>query len=186
MCDDILDKLGPLAALAGEWQGDQGIDISPSQSGSVETKYREHINFTPLGPVNNGPQTLYGLRYAMTAWPLGSDEAFHEEQGYWLWDAKAGQVMRCFMVPRGVNILAGGLATADAKSFAMAADVGSETFGILSNPFLDQAFKTLRYTLNVNMHQDGSFSYDEDTLLQLPHDVFHHTDTNHLTRVKSL
>ncbi|MDQ6996474.1 MAG: heme-binding beta-barrel domain-containing protein, partial [Mariprofundus sp.] len=125
------------------------------------------------------------LRYATTVWPLGADDPFHEETGYWLWDAKAGQVMRCFMVPRGVTILAGGKAQADVRGFSMTADVGSETFGILSNPFLDQAFKTVRYELQVYIHADGSFSYDEDTQLQIRgHDgIFHHTDANRLTRV---
>jgi len=183
--NSMIENLGPLAALVGEWEGDQGVDISLGKEGAVETKFREHASFVAMGPVNNGPQTLYGLRYATTAWPMGSDEAFHEELGYWLWDAKAGQVMRCFMVPRGVNVLAGGECTANAKRMTMAADVGSATFGISSNPFLDQAFKTVRYELDITVHDNGSFSYAEDTQLQtqLHAGIFHHTDTNTLTRV---
>jgi hypothetical protein len=41
-------------------------------------------------------------------WRLGETDPFHEELGYWLWDADAGQVLRCFMVPRGVTVIAGG------------------------------------------------------------------------------
>jgi hypothetical protein len=182
---DNLVALGPLAALVGQWAGAHGVDIAPSQHGAVKTLYREEISFEPLGPVNNGAQTLFGLRYATTAWPLDSDEAFHEELGYWLWDADAGQVMRCFMVPRGVNILAGGHCTADAKILSMAAEVGSEVFGISSNPFLNQAFKTMRYDVTVTVHDDGSFSYAEDTQLKLlsQSECFHHTDANTLQRV---
>jgi hypothetical protein len=185
--DDMIVNLGPLAALVGEWEGDQGVDVAPSKGGAVATKYREKASFVAIGPVNNGPQTLYGLRYATTAWPIGSDEAFHEEVGYWLWDANAGQVMRCFIVPRGVNVLAGGHCAADAKVLSMAADVASAVFGISSNPFLDQAFKTMRYTLEVTMHDDGCFSYAEDTHLKLQQqaDIFHHTDANTLHRVPS-
>jgi len=181
----IIEYLGPLAALVGEWEGEQGVDIAPSAKGAIETLYREHASFTAIGPVNNGPQTLYGLRYATTAWPLGSDEAFHEELGYWLWDAKAKQVMRCFMVPRGVNVLAGGECEVDAMAFSMVADVGSEVFGISSNPFLDQAFKTIRYELDITIHDDGRFSYAEDTQLCIQHqaEIFHHTDCNNLIRV---
>ncbi|MDX8391918.1 MAG: heme-binding beta-barrel domain-containing protein [Mariprofundaceae bacterium] len=184
MSEDMLTHLGPLAPLVGAWEGDAGIDISPGKSAAVETRYRECLSFEPLGPVVNGPQVLYGLRYSTTAWPLHADEAFHEELGYWLWDAKAEQVMRCFMVPRGVNIMAGGSAHADATHFSMTADVGSQTFGILSNPFLDQAFKTVRYELRVDVHGDGRFSYDEDTQLQMPRQnhIFHHTDRNTLTK----
>ncbi|WP_018293706.1 heme-binding beta-barrel domain-containing protein [Mariprofundus ferrooxydans] len=182
---DIVSCLGPLSGLAGTWSGEAGIDVAAGRHGPVETPYRERLQFEPLGPVVNGPQLLYGLRYSTTAWPLGCDDPFHEEVGYWLWDAKAGQVMRCFMVPRGVTINAGGDASADATAFTMQALLGSTTFGILSNPFLDQAFRTVRYDLSVELHEDGAFSYHEDTHLQIHgvEGVFHHTDCNRLTRI---
>jgi len=113
MSKAIIDNLGPLAALAGTWEGDNGLDVSRIHSKETQTRYREQIVFEPLGPVKNGPQHLYGLRYAMTAWRLGEDDAFHEELGYWLWDKDQKQVLRCFMVPRGVVINAGGDAEAD-------------------------------------------------------------------------
>ena len=65
MSDEIIENLGPLAALAGTWEGDKGIDFSRIKSKETATKYRERILFEPLGPVNNGPQKLYGLRYSM-------------------------------------------------------------------------------------------------------------------------
>ena len=40
------------------------------------------------------------------------------------------------MVPRGCTILAGGPAGLDDTTFTMTAEVGSETYGILSNRFL--------------------------------------------------
>lgn len=182
---DIVKNLGPLAPLAGVWEGDQGVDVAPARKGPVETRFRERLTFEPVGPVVNGPQVLYGLRYATTAWPLDQDEAFHEEVGYWLWDARDRQVMRCFMVPRGVTVLAGGTADAQARSFRLTAQAGSETYGVLSNPFLDKAFKTVRYELTVTLGDDGSFSYAEDTQLKIAGqtDVFHHTDKNTLRRV---
>ena len=72
MSDEIIKNLGPLAPLAGTWRGDQGIDTSRIHSKETVTKYREEALFSPIGPVNNGPQKLYGLRYSMTAWPLDS------------------------------------------------------------------------------------------------------------------
>ena len=65
------------------------------------------------------------------------------------------------------------------------AEVGSETFGICSNPFLDEEFKTVRYELEVTIHDGGSFSYAEDTQLRMKGraDLFHHTDGNTLHRV---
>ncbi len=184
MDEEMISKLGPLAALAGTWEGDQGIDIARVHSRETETRFRERCVFEPLGPVRNGPQELYGLRYSTTAWPLGENDPFHEELGYWLWDAANRQVLRCFMVPRGVLINAGGDAEAESASFHLSAEVGSETYGILSNRYLDESYKTMKYELDVRIHDDGSFSYREDTQLWIPVNeaIFHHTDQNRLTK----
>jgi len=185
MSESIINNLGPLAPLAGVWEGDSGIDVSRVHSKEMETKFRERAVFEPLGPVRNGPQELYGLRYSMTAWRLGEDDAFHEELGYWLWDAGNGQVLRCFMVPRGVLVNAGGDVKAGSKSFHLSAEVGSETYGIMSNRYLDESYKTMKYLLDVTIHDDGSFSYREDTQLWIPVNeaIFHHTDQNTLNKV---
>lgn len=182
---DIIAHLGPLASLVGTWEGDKGHDMAPSKDSSHETHFRERLTFEPIGPVRNGAQVLYGLRYATIAWPLIQEHPFHEEVGYWLWDAERKQVMRCFMVPRGVLVNAGGTAEPDAKEFHLAAEAGSSVYGILSNPYLDQASKTVRYTLSVSIHEPWKFSYQEDTHLQIQgrSEVFHHTDRNTLTRV---
>ncbi len=181
---ELLAHLGPLAGLAGIWEGKEGIDIAPAKDGSKETHFRERMTFEPIGPVVNGPQTLYGLRYSTVAWPLIQEQPFHEEVGYWLWDAERKQVMRCFIVPRGVVVNAGGTSDSDAKEFCMVADVGSSVYGILSNPFLDEAMKTVRYELSVTIHESWKFSYKEDTQIQISgrSDVFHHTDQNTLKR----
>ncbi len=182
--DDVLKNLGPFASLAGTWEGDQGIDTSPSKAGPVETPFRERITLVPLGPVVNGAQVLYGLKYATTAWPLDQEKPFHEEVGYWLWDAKEQQAMRCFIVPRGVMVNAGGHADMHSSTMTLSAEAGSEIYGILSNPFLNDAFKTLRYDLKTTLHEDGSFGYWEDTVLKIhgQEELFHHTDQNRLSK----
>ena len=182
-----MNELGPLEPLAGIWKGDQGLDIAPASDDNCntkETRYREEITFIPIGLVANGPQLLYGLRYATIAWPLYDVEPFHEEVGYWLWDSRAQQIIRSFVVPRGVVVNAGGTATADSRKFKMSAEVGSEVYGILSNPFLDKAFKTVRYDLEVEILADGHFSYSEDTVLKMANavDLFHHKDGNTLSK----
>ncbi|SRR5258706_12995975 len=50
-----------------------------------------------------------------------------------------------------------------------------------SNPFLEHAFKTVEVTIN----PDGTWSYDEDTVLMIrgKTEPFHHTDRNVLTKV---
>jgi hypothetical protein len=181
-------ELGPLARLAGIWEGDEGHDEAPSDSRDTEQNlYRERMEFVPTGRVDNHEQILFGLRYRTTAWRLSADEPFHEELGYWMWDAARKQAMRCFLVPRGIAVIAGGTVEPDADSFSLAAVLGSPTYGICAQPFLDEQFKTVRYELTVTFHPDGSFSYDEDTQMQLPDRVrlFHHTDRNTLRLVES-
>jgi hypothetical protein len=137
--------------------------------------------------VNNHAQVLYGLRYSTTAWRLDAESPFHEELGYWLWDAAEKQVTRCFLVPRGVAVIAGGTVEPEAREFNLTADVGSETYGICSNKFLDREFKTVRYELKVTLHDANSFSYEEDTQINIKArgELFHHIDKNTLKRIPS-
>jgi hypothetical protein len=188
MADDYT-AWGPLAHLIGTWEGDEGLDVAfQHANGSVgETPFRERVVMNPFGPVDNGSQALYGLDYRMSAWRGSETDPFHTEVGYWLWDAADRAVMRCFMVPRGSTVLAGGSATADAKSFTMAADVGSEVYGILSNPYLAKAARTTRYVCTITIAGEDEWSYDEtSTIAHERHgDVLEHTDRNRLRRVES-
>lgn len=181
--EESIRNLGPLALLVGTWEGDKGDDTAPSDDRGTETnKYRERMTFLPISPVNNHEQALYGLRYSTTAWRLGEPNQFHEELGYWLWDPKAKQVMRCFMVPRGVTVLAGGTVQPDARAFELLATLGSRTYGICSNPFLDEEFQTVRYELKVTIHDPQTISYEEDSQLRIKGqpNLFHHRDKNTL------
>lgn len=190
MSDEIIKNLGPLAPLAGTWEGANGVDTSRIHSKETVTKYREKAIFIPIGPVNNGPQKLYGLRYSMTAWPISEstgdgEEAFHEELGYWLWDKEHGQVLKTLMVPRGVSVNAGGCVDVDSTSFRLQAECGSETYGVMSNKFLDETYKTKKYVVDITIHDDGKFSYKQDTQLWIPINqaIFHHRDENTLEKV---
>lgn len=180
-------ELGPLAALEGVWEGIKGADESPDDDPrEIEhNAFRERMTFEPTGLVENHQQSLYGLRYAKTAWRIGAEQPFHEEVGYWLWDPDRSEVMVAFIVPRGIVVLAGGKVAADAKTFLLEAEMGSQVFGICSGPFLDSEFRTVRYQIEVSIGEDGSFSYDEDTVMQIKgqSEPFHHTDRNTLRKV---
>lgn len=183
---DDLEKLGPLGALVGEWEGDEGLDVSyHHEEGAVgDTPYREKVSFNSFGPVDNGKQHLYGLDYRMAAWRGDEEDPFHTEVGYWLWDGATGQVMRCFVVPRGTVVLAGGSASADSTSFSMTGEVGSETYGVLSNQYLAEASRTVKYECTITVG-DGTWSYVQDTVLEMNviDGLYHHTDKNTLRRV---
>ena len=179
-------ELGPLADLAGTWEGDEGLDVAYSNERGVlaETPYRERVEFKPFGPVDNGAQTLYGLDYRMAAWRRGEDLPFHTEVGYWLWDAADGQVMRGFIVPRGSAVLAGGPAAPEATSFELAAECGSEVYGIVSNPYLARGARSAAYRARIRVEGDV-FSYEEETTIEHARwpEPIRHTDRNRLHRV---
>ena len=103
---------GPLEALAGEWEADGGLDaaFSHSRGEVLATPYRERLTLKQFGPVVNGKQSLYGLDYKSAMWRGDEENPFHTEVGYWLWDGATGEVMRGFVVPRGITVLAGGTA----------------------------------------------------------------------------
>jgi hypothetical protein len=182
--------LGPLAPLLGTWEGDKGTDLAPSDKPESDralatSKYRERMVFEPTGRVDNHEQKLFGLRYSTKAWRIGSPDPFHEEVGYWMWDAASKLVIRCFMPPRGMAVLAGGYCEPDAREFSLEAKAGSEDFGICSSPFLLREFKTVRYNLTVKVVDDDTLYYDEHTWLQMKgrDDLFDHRDENTLQRI---
>src|SRR6476660_809281 len=72
----------------------------------------------------SGRQSLFGLDYKTAMWRGSEENPFHTEVGYWLWDGATGEVLRGFVVPRGITVLAGGTAGADAKSFSLSAAPG--------------------------------------------------------------
>jgi len=182
---DTLKNLGPLTGMAGIWSGTRGVDVHPSVDGSEEQVFLEHMELQPIDPQTNGPQLFYGLRYHTRIVKPDAIETFHDQVGYWLWEPATGTVIQTLAIPRAQIAMATGRALADAKTFRLEAVRGSETSGIISNPFLERAFKTLRYTIDVTIRADGTWSYDEDTVMKITGraEEFHHTDRNTLTKV---
>jgi hypothetical protein len=182
------EELGPLFPLVGTWEGESGLDVAFShEKGEVlETPFFERVTFNSFGPVDNGSQVLFGLDYRMAAWKDRNDDPFHTEVGYWLWDGAAGQVMRCFMVPRGVVSIAGGSASASSTSFTMRAEAGTGDYGILQNLYLMGAAKTTAYEVKITIGHD-TWTYAETTVLEMNEldKSLDHTDSNTLKRVDS-
>ncbi|WP_127714159.1 heme-binding beta-barrel domain-containing protein [Halobacteriovorax sp. HLS] len=182
-------SLGPLSYLVGLWSSGEdftGENTAPSPDRDTEnTKFKQVYRFEQIDDVENHEQVLGVLRYSTMAWEEGDDDPFHEEVGYFIWDNENKQVMKSFVVPRGVSVLAGGTVSSDANSFEVHAKLGSETYGICSNIFLNEEFKTVAYDLKITKNNENSFSYDEDTqiLMKGRDSIFHHTEKNTLTRM---
>ncbi|MCA9681076.1 MAG: FABP family protein [Myxococcales bacterium] len=187
MSDINLGDLGPLAALVGTWEGARGSDTAPDEPDRLQTavsRFHERTSFEPIGLADNHDQLMYGLRYSTMAWRIGENKSFHEEVGYWLWEPATRSVMKCFNIPRGISVIAGGTIEPGAGSFTMKAERGSTTFGILGNPYLEREFQMLSFEVTVTLDGD-SYSYEEDTVLKIVgrDQLFHHTDENTLVRV---
>jgi hypothetical protein len=182
---DTLANLGPLTGMAGIWIGTRGLDVNPKPDGPEKQAFIEHVEMQPIDAQANGPQLFYGLRYHTRIVKPDEIETFHDQVGYWLWEPATGTVIQTLSIPRGQAALAIGRAAADARSFCLEAVRGSEMNGIVSNPFLEYAFKTVRYTITVTIHADGTWSYEQTTVLIIPGqaDPFQHTDRNMLRKI---
>jgi hypothetical protein len=182
---DTLAHLGPLAPMAGIWIGKRGLDVSPKPEGPEKRAYIEHYELQPIDAQANGPQLFYGLRYHTRIVKPDDVETFHDQVGYWLWEPATGAVMLTLSIPRGQVAMAVGRADARARTFRLEAVRGSTTNGIVSNPFLEYAFKTLSYTITVTMNADGTWSYEQTTVLEIPgqKEPFRHTDRNTLRKI---
>lgn len=183
--DHTLAHLGPLAPLAGVWLGEEGIDTSPKADGAEHTTYIERIEMHPIDAQSNGPQTYYGLRYHIHIVETEGIETLHDQVGYWLWEPETGNLIQTLAIPRGQTAMATGNAPADAKTFTVSARRGSDTHGISSNPFLEQSFKTESYTITITIHDDGTWSYNQTTRMNIPgyDKPFEHTDFNTLRKI---
>jgi hypothetical protein len=195
--DNTLANLGPLRPLAGTWTSDTGADIHPVGPGSDITGtvvgrdehnvFVERYDLQPTDPQTNGPQLFYGLRYHTHIVRPGEVETFHDQVGYWLWEPTAHTVLLSLAIPRGQVALAAGDAAPDATEFEVSAALGSETYGIVSNPFLDRAFHTVSFRMRVTVHDDGTWSYEQHTQMRIPdrEELVDHIDRNTLTRVSA-
>ncbi len=178
---DTLKNLGPLRPLAGVWEGKGGRDEHPAAEGGEQDAFVERMELQPIDPQLNGPQLFYGLRYHTHIVKPGEVEMFHDQVGYWLWEPATKTVIQTLAIPRAQVALALGFAEPDAREFELLA--GER--GICSGPFLERAFRTVEFRIRVRIGPGDTWSYDEDTVLQVSGRtvLFHHADRNTLIRV---
>ena len=182
---ETLANLGPLRRLAGIWEGQRGVDINPKAEGPETRQYYERIEMQPIDPQANGPQLFYGLRYHLHVNTREEDISFHDQVGYWLYEAATGLILQTLAIPRGQIAIAAGHAEPDAKKLTLKATRGQTEYGICSTTFLELAFRTDSYEITVDFHDDGTWSYISDTTLIVKgqSEPFLHRDRNRLTKI---
>ena len=182
---DGLVNLGPLRRLAGIWEGSGGLDVNPKAEGPERRVFRERAEFYPIDPQANGPQLFYGLRYHIHINTPEEDATFHDQVGYWLWEPATGLVLQTLAIPRGQVAIASGHAAPDATKLVLTATRGETEYGICSTAFLEYAFRTDSYKIEIDFNADGSWSYVTDTMLTVrgQTEPFLHQDRNTLRKV---
>jgi hypothetical protein len=183
---DTLANLGPLRRVAGTWQAPKGLDINPKAEGPEHREYIETIELQPIDPQANGPQLFYGLRYHIHINTAEEDITFHDQVGYWLWEPATGLVLQTLAIPRGQTALAAGHAAPSDDRFVLIAERGKTDYGISSTEFLEYAFRTDRYTIEITYNPDGTWSYLTETTLRVhgQPSPFTHRDRNTLKKIK--
>ena len=90
-----------------------------------------------------------------------------------------------FAIPRGQVVLAGGTAAPDDKRISVEARRGDTRFGICSTTFLEEAFRTDYYRIDITFNDDDSWTYVTRTDLAVrgKTPAFDHRDTNTLRRI---
>ncbi|HEY2177108.1 MAG TPA: heme-binding beta-barrel domain-containing protein [Caulobacteraceae bacterium] len=181
---DTMANLGPLRRLAGAWQGRRGVDLNPKADGPERRDYIERIDMVPIDPQANGPQLFYGLRYHVHILATDEDSTFHDQVGYWLWEPATGLVLQSLTIPRGQAVLAAGHAAPGDDRLVVTAERGQTEYGVCSTAFLEFAFRTESYRLEITFEPDGGWSYVSDTLLAVRgrEGLFNHRDRNTLKK----
>lgn len=182
---ETLANLGPLRRLAGVWEGQRGVDINPKADGPETRQYFERIEMQPIDPQANGPQLFYGLRYHQHVNTREEEISFHDQVGYWLYEAATGLILQTLAIPRGQIAIASGHAEPDANRLVLKATRGQTDYGICSTSFLEAAFRTDSYEITVDFHDDATWSYVSDTTLVVKGQdkPFLHRDRNRLTKI---
>jgi hypothetical protein len=177
---DGIANLGPLRGLAGGWQAQRGVDVNPKAEGPEQRIFQEHNLMLPIDPQTNGPQIFYGLRYHIHINTLEDDITFHDQVGYWLWEPNSGLILQSVTIPRGQALLAAGNGKPGDKKISVSAKRGDTAYGICSNEFLEQAFRTDSYRCDITFNDDGTWTYLIETELMVKGSdkPFLHHDTN--------
>lgn len=174
----------PLTKLIGVWEGDSGVDVAPAQKstgltpGAAATSpYFERIVITEgAGATNASEQDLVTVRYHQEVFRKSDKKQFHDQVGYWIWDAKNNKIFDSFCIPRAVCVTAEGKTTGDNEI-----SVGTK------GPFADTAFmkshaKTQDVSVKLVFNPDGTLTYTEKTAVHIYGKDFLHVDTNTLKK----
>ncbi len=177
---------GPLQDLIGIWQGDKGLDVAPDPEGAENSPYYESINYSACGDVTNAEtQVLAAIYYRQIVKRKSDNSVFHDQTGYWMWDAARQLIMHSLTIPRAVCVLAGGQYTGSKTPdgsviIEVVADVDNPDWAIIQSPFMQGNARTTSFSQNIVLG-NGKLSYAQTMMVSIYGKTFEHTDKNELT-----
>ncbi|AZN35047.1 heme-binding beta-barrel domain-containing protein [Iodobacter ciconiae] len=185
LCQFSFADENPLTKLIGTWEGDMGVDVSPSQRGSgspagavATTPYYEKIVISSgAGATNASVQDLVTVRYHQMVFKKADNQQFHDQVGYLIWDKKNNKVYNSFCIPRAVCAVAEG-DLKDANEFTMS----SKANNLAESSFMIKNAKTKAFTITIKYNEDGTLSYTQKTDLLIYGKPFSHVDSSVLTK----
>jgi hypothetical protein len=170
----------PFDLLLGTWQGDKGLDIAPEPDGTETNPYYETITFSKTSDVENAEsEYLFVVQYQQVVRRKSTGKIFHDQSGYWMWNAKENMLMHSFSIPRGVCVLAKGEMEKDQNNLVLevSATAGDDNFGIIQSQFMQENAKTSSFKQKLVL-KDGVLTYSQTTILEIYGKIFEHTDDN--------
>ncbi|GFO72697.1 hypothetical protein BJAS_P3145 [Bathymodiolus japonicus methanotrophic gill symbiont] len=179
------EDYGPLQGLIGVWRGDKGLDIAPDPEGSENNPYYETISYSACGNVTNAEsQVLAAIYYRQIVKRKSNDGIFHDQTGYWMWDAARQLVIHALTIPRAVCVLAGGRYTESMTSAGdviinVTAHIDDPDWSIIQAPVMQENAKTTDFSLSMTLG-NGKLSYAQTTMVDIYGKAFEHTDQNEL------
>ena len=138
-----------------------------------------------IGDVTNAEeQTLVGVHYRQIVTRKSTGKIFHDETGYWMWDAETETIMHSLVIPRAVCVLAGGRYTGEKDTkgrliFHVEARADDEKWKIIESPFMKEKASTTAFSHKL-IFGNGSMSYSETTIVDIFGKTFEHIDENDL------
>jgi len=183
MIDDTEIDYGPLKQLIGVWKGDKGKDVAPDPEGAEINPYYETITFTAAGEVGNAEsQVLSAVHYHQLVSRKADNKVFHDETGYWMWDAFTETIMHSLTIPRAVCVLAGGkYSGATNERGDVILEVAADIQDIIQSAFMQENARTTSFRHIVVLGTE-KLNYSQTTIVEIFGKTFEHTDENELTR----
>lgn len=177
---------GPLAQLVGTWESVEagGVDVAPAKEGSGQeagapavTPFFEKITFEVAADAENASdQYLVALYYKQEVFRKVDGSKFHDQRGYFIYDAKNQMVYNSFCVPRTTCVTAEG--TAGNKMTLVAPERG-----FAESSYMTEKASTTGFSMNINI-EGNKLTYSQNTLLDIYGKSLSHTDGSTLIKVK--